>query len=118
MTTVLIVDDEALAIQAIRRSINWKNLDVDRVLDAGEYESPLKLIAKLVLRPGSSLGYHTHEGEEEIIHVLSGTAAYNDDGTETRLHAGDSCICLSDHGHSIACAGEEPLTVYAVINKI
>ena len=34
MTTVLIVDDEALAIQAIRRSINWKNLDVDRVLDA------------------------------------------------------------------------------------
>ena len=33
MTTVLIVDDEALAIQAIRRSINWKNLDVERVLD-------------------------------------------------------------------------------------
>ena len=49
--------------------------------------------------------------------MLSGTAAYNDDGTETTLHAGDSCICLSDHGHSIACAGEEPLTVYAVINK-
>ena len=93
-------------------------VEVIRVLDAGEYESPLKLIAKLVLRPGSSLGYHTHEGEEEIIHVLSGTAAYNDDGTETTLHAGDSCICLSDHGHSIACAGKEPLTVYAVINKI
>lgn len=93
-------------------------VEVIRVLDAGEYESPLKLIAKLVLRPGSSLDYHTHEGEEEIIHVLSGTAAYNDDGTETRLHAGDSCICLSDHGHSIACAGEELLTVYAVINKI
>ena len=78
-------------------------VEVIRVLDAGEYESPLKLIAKLVLRPGSSLGYHTHEGEEEIIHVLSGTAA---------------CICLSGHGHSIACAGEEPLTAYAVINKI
>lgn len=93
-------------------------VEVIRVLDAGEYEGPLKLIAKLVLRPGSSLGYHTHEGEEEIIHVLSGTAAYKDDGTETTLHAGDSCICLSGHGHSIACAGEEPLTVYAVINKV
>ena len=35
--------------------------EVIRVLDAGEYESGLKLIAKLVLRPGCSLGYHTHE---------------------------------------------------------
>ena len=92
--------------------------EVIRVLDSGEYESGLKLIAKLVLRPGCSLGYHTHQGEEEIIHVLSGTAAYNDDGVETTLHAGDSCVCLSSHGHSIACAGEEPLVVYAVINQL
>ena len=34
MTTVLIVDDEELAIQAIRRSVNWESLGVDRVLDA------------------------------------------------------------------------------------
>ena len=50
--------------------------------------------------------------------MLSGTAAYNDDGVETTLHAGDSCVCLSSHGHSIACAGEEPLVVYAVINQL
>lgn len=36
MTTVLIVDDEALAIRAIRRSVNWKSLGVDRVLDAAD----------------------------------------------------------------------------------
>lgn len=93
-------------------------VEVIRVLDNAEYESSLRLIAKLVLRPGCSLGYHTHEGEEEIIHVLSGTAAYNDDGTDTTLQTGDSCVCLSGHGHSIACAGDEPLTVYAVINKV
>lgn len=34
MTTVLIVDDEALAIEAIRRSVNWEILGIDRVLDA------------------------------------------------------------------------------------
>lgn len=93
--------------------------EVIRVVEAGEYESPLKLIGKLVLRPGCSLGYHTHEGEEEIIHILSGTARYNDDGAETTLHAGDTCICLSGHGHSIACAGdEEALVIYAVINQL
>lgn len=90
-------------------------VEVIRVLDAGEYESPIKLIARLVLRPGCSLGYHTHEGEEEIIHVLKGCAVYNDDGAESVLQAGDSCVCFSGHGHSIACAGNEPLEVYAVI---
>ena len=92
---------------------------VIRVMEEGEYESPLKLIGKLVLQPGSALGYHTHEGEEEIIHVLSGTARYIDGSEETLLRAGDSCICLSGHGHSIACASEtEPLVVFAVINRL
>lgn len=95
-------------------------VEVIRVLEPGEYKSGLKLIAELVLRPGCSLGYHTHEGEEEIIHVLSGSALYNDDGELTGLSAGDSCVCLSGHGHSIACApgAEEPLVVYAVINQV
>ena len=46
MTTVLIVDDEALAIQAIRRSINWKNLDVDRVLDAANGVEAQKILCQ------------------------------------------------------------------------
>lgn len=92
--------------------------EVIRLLDPGEYESDLKLAAKLVLRPGCSLGYHTHQGEEEIIHVLSGAAAYNDDGAETTLGPGDSCLCRSGHSHSIACAGEEPLVLCAIISPV
>ena len=91
-------------------------VEIVRTLQPEEYDSRIKLLGQLVLRPGSSLGYHTHEGEEEIIHVLSGTARYIDDGAETTLCAGDSCVCRSGHGHSIACAGtDEPLVVYAVI---
>lgn len=90
-------------------------VEVIRVLDAGEYESPNKLIARLILRPGCSLGYHTHQGEEEIIHVLRGQATYRDGDAVTQLQAGDSCVCLSGCGHSIACCGEEPLEIFAVI---
>ena len=39
-----------------------------------DYESPAKMIAKLILRPGCSLGKHMHEGEEEIITILSASA--------------------------------------------
>ena len=93
--------------------------EILRTLEPGEYDSGLKLIGRLVLRPGCSLGYHTHEGEEEIIHILSGTARYLDEGVEAILYAGDSCVCRSGHGHSIACAdAQEPLVLYAVINQL
>lgn len=46
MTTVLIVDDEALAIQAIRRSVNWQNLGVDRVLDAANGVEAQKILSR------------------------------------------------------------------------
>jgi quercetin dioxygenase-like cupin family protein len=92
--------------------------EVIRGLQSGEYESGLKLIGRLVLRPGCSLGYHVHQGEEEIIHILQGEANYNDDGAEFTLHAGDTCLCRSGHGHSIACAGDGELVLYAVINQL
>ena len=94
-------------------------VEIIRTLQPEEYDSKIKLLGRSVVRPGCSLGYHTHEGEEEMIHILSGSARYNDDGVEQILHAGDSCVCRSGHGHSIACADtEEPLVVYAVIAEI
>jgi len=54
VTTVLIVDDEALAIPAIRRSINWKNSDVDRVLDARNGLEAQRIFRRN--RDGSGLG--------------------------------------------------------------
>ena len=85
----------------------------------GEYESPAKVIARLILKPGCSLGSHTHEGEEEIITVLKGTATYNDNGTQKTVTAGDVCICLNGQTHSIANASDtETLELFAVINGV
>ena len=46
----------------------------------GEYDSNANVIARLIVRPGCSLGMHEHVGEEEIITVLSGEGDYNDNG--------------------------------------
>ena len=37
-----------------------------------------------------------HEGEEEIITILSGHAAYDDNGTIVALEAGDTCVCKAE----------------------
>ena len=65
-------------------------VEIIRSVNPIDYESPAKMIAKLILRPGCSLGKHMHEGEEEIITILSGHAAYDDNGTIVALEAGDT----------------------------
>ena len=56
-------------------------VEIIRSVNPIDYESPAKMIAKLILRPGCSLGKHMHEGEEEIITILTGHAAYDDNRT-------------------------------------
>ncbi len=70
------------------------------------------------LKPGSSLGYHAHEGSSETIFILSGTCAYEDNEHRTyELHAGDSAYCGNGESHRVACQGDEPLVFMALILK-
>lgn len=60
-----------------------------------------RLYGVIRLEPGCSIGYHIHEGESEIFYVLTGSALYNDNGTEVTVSAGDTTITKSGEGHSI-----------------
>ena len=84
---------------------------------AEEMYSKTRLYSKIILEPGSSIGYHIHENEEEIFYIIEGTAQYNDNGTVVTLNKGDSCICLDGETHSIgnAADAECDLVIFAVI---
>lgn len=85
----------------------------------GEYESNANVIARLILKPGCSLGMHEHFGEEEIITVLRGRADYNDNGEKAILEAGDIGICKNGGRHSIANASaQKDLELMAVIIQV
>ena len=91
-------------------------VEIIRYLEPEEFNGNAKMIAKLVLKPGCSIGEHTHEGEEEIICIAKGNAEYNDNGTMVTLHEGDSCVCLGGQTHGIRNASEtENLEAFAVI---
>lgn len=74
-----------------------------------------RLLAKIVLEPGCSIGTHTHVDEEEIFYIIKGTATYDDNGTEVLLNEGDSAICLGGQTHSIANRGTETAEVIATV---
>ena len=63
---------------------------IKRILGEKELNGKCGLYAQVTIQPGSSLGYHEHKNESETYYILSGTAEYNDNGTDrksTRLNS-------------------------------
>jgi quercetin dioxygenase-like cupin family protein len=74
-----------------------------------------RLFVKSMLKPGSSIGYHTHKGDFEVYYILSGKALVNDNGTEHILEPGDSILCRNGESHSIENIGDTNLEYIALI---
>ena len=81
----------------------------------GDYAAGLRLFSRITLPAGASIGYHVHEGEEELCYFLAGTAEFNDNGALHIVHAGDATATGSGQGHSVRNCGEEPVEILAVI---
>ncbi len=77
--------------------------------------SSFHMVATVDLDPGSSIGYHIHENDEEMYQVLSGNGLYSDNGRDVEIKRGDVMVCPRGEGHSITNTGDAPLIFLAVI---
>ena len=75
-------------------------------------------ILPLTLPVGSSIGLHTHEGNCEIIHVLSGSGVCHDDGADIAISAGMTHYCPEGHTHGIDNTGTEPLVLLGILPDV
>lgn len=83
--------------------------------DAPDAPQNCELFMEVEYPPGTGAGYHPHAGASEIYYILSGEATYNDNGVETKLHAGDTAVCYDGGSHSIRNDGTEPMRFLAVM---
>ena len=92
---------------------------IEHYIDEKLLNDCVVMYAKVILKPGCSLGYHAHNGNSETIVVLQGTADYNDNGTLMTLHAGDKVHCPSGESHSIGnhADAKEDLLLQALVIK-
>ena len=67
------------------------------------------------LLPHSSIGMHVHEGNSEVIFILSGTGKVLYEGEYIPLKAGDCHYCPMGHGHSLINDTDEDLVIFAVV---
>lgn len=93
---------------------------MEHYIDEALLNDAITMYAKVILKPGCSLGYHQHNGNSETIVVLQGTAQYNDNGTAMELQPGTVMHCPNGESHSIGNAADakEDLILQAIVVKV
>lgn len=78
-----------------------------------------RMYAKVVLHPGSTVGWHRHVGETEPYYILEGEGIFVDnDESRTKVGPGDVCTILPGQYHSIENASmEKDLVFMALIHN-
>lgn len=89
--------------------------EVRALFEKGAYHGHCRLMAELTLKPGESVGQHTHEGDEELIYMLEGTCRYEDNGRWTELHTGDAALTRSGESHEICNDSDNTVRYLAVV---
>ena len=83
---------------------------------SSELKAKNRLFAKLTLEPGSSIGFHNHDNEEEVFVITGGVAEMNDNGIVETLYPGDTILTADGAGHSVKSVGDDNLEMLAVIS--
>ncbi|MCQ2331813.1 MAG: cupin domain-containing protein [Paludibacteraceae bacterium] len=110
--------------EEVNFTVDFNSIDIDTVYNyKGGDNMVLSKMAPLgnnkaiysIVPPGSSVGYHTHETDMEIIYVLQGTATVRMDSTIIIYTPGMVHYCPKGRSHSISNLGEENLVSFNVI---
>ena len=85
------------------------------VYKADEMLGKATLFNRLTVKPGSTIGGHTHETDAEIYYVLSGEVVANDDGAEVIMGAGDAMFTGGGDYHSAKNVSGKEVKMLAIV---
>jgi mannose-6-phosphate isomerase-like protein (cupin superfamily) len=83
----------------------------------GDYqraEPGFKFLHDNLMEPGTTIGEHTHSGDEELWIILSGRATVVEDGRATELGPGDAHLLRDGGTHQLTVTGEEPVRMLVI----
>ncbi|MBR4582587.1 MAG: cupin domain-containing protein [Bacteroidales bacterium] len=89
----------------------YKNM----MVNASEMLGMGRMVARVVLPSGSSIGEHAHVDDAELYYILKGEATVTDNDKTEILHAGDAVFTGGGARHSIANMTSEDVEFLAVI---
>ncbi len=92
-------------------------VEIIQLFQPDQYKGKARLIARIILQPGCSIGMHEHVGEEEIYYITSGQAVLTDStlAEDVIMEEGDASLTLSGQAHAIRNDGPETLELVAIV---
>lgn len=78
----------------------------------GNFETNWVRIGHCILPPGTSIGYHQHNGMEEVYYVLSGTGRMTVNDYTWDVQPGDAIPCTVHDSHGIFNNSDEDLSIF------
>jgi mannose-6-phosphate isomerase-like protein (cupin superfamily) len=88
---------------------------VIHLLEKDQFHNKGRLFAHNILTPGTSIGYHKHEGDYEGYYFLKGEGTYEENGKKFPVAAGDFTLIAVGESHSIENTGTENLEFIALV---
>lgn len=79
--------------------------------------SSFSMIAENTLNPGSSIGYHLHDEDDELFVILDGEGVYREDDVEYSVAKGDMMLLRKGHQHGLSNTSEISMKLLAVIAR-
>lgn len=91
------------------------SVELTHIFKQDELKGKARLIARITINSGCSIGLHEHVAEEEIFYIINGKGIINDNGIEREVSAGDAVLTGDGASHSIENKENVPLILLAVI---
>lgn len=89
---------------------------IEHLITPAQMKDKCGMFAKVTIKPGCSLGYHKHQGNNETYHIIAGEGLYDDNGKEKiKVKVGDTTFCPNGESHSIENTGSTDLIFIALI---
>ena len=73
------------------------------------FETSRLNVTHVRIKPGETVPAHTHQDEDQIYYVVSGTGFVELDGVRTSVHAGSAVLIALGTEHLITNTGSDPL---------
>ena len=74
-----------------------------------------EVMLRMVLPPGSSIGYHQHLGNFEVYYILSGEGIFQDQEEEKPIQAGEAGLIRPGQYHGLVNTGSRDMVVVALV---
>lgn len=85
-----------------------------RLFNSDDWDGPIDFVDYTVVPPGSSIGIHGHEGNDEVYLIVSGRGNATMDGERHAVGPGDVLVTPSGHSHGLENDGDASLVMFVV----